>query len=101
MIFAPQLYIEVLRMCAKFEGNRMKFNFHPRATTAQKTSGSCQGHNFFSSRQILFIFELSLCIDVIYVCAKFQVDRISLTRVIERTDRRTDRRTDTYDGSIS
>ena len=52
MIFAPQLYIEVLYMCAKFESNRMKFNFHPQATTAQKTSGSCQGHNFFSGGQI-------------------------------------------------
>ena len=78
MIFAPQLYIEVLHMCAKFEENRIKFNFHPQATTAQKTSGSCQGHNFFSGGQILFIFELSLYIDVIYVCAKFQVDTISL-----------------------
>ena len=58
MIFAPQLYIEVLHMCAKFQANRMKFKFHPQATTAQKTSGGCHGHNFFSARPIFPIFEL-------------------------------------------
>ena len=70
---------------AKFQPSTTISNFNPHHSKDPHRS---------TTWTILLIFELDLCICITYMCAKFQVDRISLKRVIVGpTDRQTDRQT--------
>jgi len=46
-----------------------------------KKYDGCYSHNFLSVRPILLIFKLGRWLDMIYMCAKFPVDRIRFTEV--------------------